>query len=120
MQDIQWLKEQGVDVDKGVELLGDLEMYHETLQDFLDEMETRGPQIVEYKEKKDMDNYAILVHALKSDSNYLGFSKLGEMALEHQLKSQEHDVNYVMDHYEELNREMERILQVVKSYLNVL
>ena len=117
MMDSNWLKENGVDVDKGIELLGDLEMYNETLQDFLDEMEIRVPQIEEYKKQEDMENYAILVHALKGDSNYLGFTELAEMSLEHQLKSQENNIKYIEEHYEELKEEINRIMDIVKKYL---
>ena len=33
-----------------------------------------------------MSNYAILVHSLKSDAKYLGFTKLAELAYNHELK----------------------------------
>ena len=35
--DISILKNNGIDVDSGVALLGDMEMYQDTLGDFLDE-----------------------------------------------------------------------------------
>lgn len=116
--DINLLKENGVDVDNGIELLGDIEMYNETLQDFLEEMELRWPKIEDYKNQKDMENYAILVHALKGDSNYLGFTKLAELSLEHQLKSQESDIEYVEENFEELKIEVNRIIDIVKKYLS--
>ncbi len=118
MKEIDKLKSQGIDVEHSIELLGDQEMYEETLQDFLDEIEERLTRIQEDKDKNDWENYAIEVHALKGDSNYLGFTKLAEMALEHQLKSQEKDANYIEAHYEELLLEIERITSIVRDYFS--
>lgn len=118
MKDTEILKNNGINVEKGIELLGDIEMYDETLQDFLDEMEERLPNIEKYKQTSDLENYAILVHALKGDSNYLGFTKLAELALEHQLKSQENNLEYIETHYEELINETNRNIKIVKEYLS--
>ena len=115
--DISILKNNGVDVDGGIELLGDIDMYNETLNDFLDEQETRLSDIEKYKNNGDMENYAILVHAMKGDSKYLGFTKLAELSLEHQLKSQDNDKEYVLEHYDELMSEANRITNLVKEYL---
>ena len=115
--DINILKNNGIDVDNGIELLGDIDMYNETLNDFLEEQKTRLPDIEKYKNNNDMENYAILVHAMKSDSKYLGFTKLAELSLEHQLRSQENDNNYVQAHYNELINEANRITSIVKEYL---
>lgn len=117
MKDINILKANGIDVDSAVNLLGDMEMYEETLGDFLEESKTRLPKIEEYKKNGDMENYAILVHAMKSDSKYLGFTKLAELSLEHQLKSQENDIGYINSNYDTLIEEAKRIIQVVSDYL---
>ena len=39
MKDVSLLTSNGIDVNHGLDLLGDMEMYDETLQDFLDESE---------------------------------------------------------------------------------
>lgn len=119
MKDISLLKDNRVDVDSALELLGDMEMYDETLNDFLEVSEERMPKIEEYFKNKDMENYAIQVHAMKSDSKYLGFSELSEMALEHQLKSENNDIDYITGHYDELIKEFNRILDVVNKYLGL-
>lgn len=119
MRDVNILKDNGIDVNSGVELLGDMEMYDETLEDFLTESDERLPKIDEYKNSGDMENYAILVHAMKGDSKYLGFTKLAELSYDHQLKSQEGDIDYVNNHYDELMKEANRVISVVKQYLGV-
>ena len=115
--DINILKNNGVDVDAGIELLGDIDAYNETLEDFLAEQEDRIPKIILYKDNNDMENYAILVHAMKGDSKYLGFTKLAELSLDHQLKNQDNDSDYVNSHFDELKNEIDRINDLVCKYL---
>ncbi len=115
--DIEYLKNNEINVESGLELLGDIETYNETLKDFLEEQKNRLPALEKYKNEKDMENYAIQVHAMKSDSKYLGFTKLAELALEHQLKSQDNDLSYVLNNYDELINEANRIGKVIEEYL---
>ena len=115
--DRSYLEKNGVDVERGLELLGDMDMYNETMEDFLNEIDEKMPKVIEYKNNGDMPNYSILVHSIKSDSKYLGFTYLAELALDHEMKSKENDVNYVNEHYNELEEEVNRIISVIKEYL---
>ena len=117
MKNVEFLKQNEIDVEHGLELLGDMEMYDETLEDFLTESEDRIPKMEEYKNNKDMANYAILVHAMKSDSKYLGFTKLANLSYEHELKSKDNDLDYVDKNYDTLIKETNRIINVIKIYL---
>lgn len=113
----EFLISNDIDVLAGLELLGDIEMYNETLNGFLKESEGRLPKLEEYKNSDNMKDYAILAHAMKSDSKYLGFKKLAEISLDHELKGKENNSTYVKDHYDELINEANRIIKVVKEYL---
>ena len=95
MRDVSILTDNGVDLESAIDLLGDLSFYDETLEDFVTEQETRLDQLDDYLSKQDMENYAILVHAMKSDSKYLGFKKLAELAYEHELASKANNVDEV-------------------------
>lgn len=106
----------GVDIDKSLELLGDMDTFNETLKDFLNESVNRLKQIAEYKNNGDMPNYAILVHAMKSDSKYLGFTKLAELSFNHEMASKGNDKKYVDDNYEELMNEANRIISLIRKY----
>jgi len=88
-----------------------------TLEDFLNESKTRLPKIEEYRIQKDMANYAILVHAMKSDSKYLGFMKLADLSYQHELASKENNNAFVEEHYDELMNEVGTILTIVKNFL---
>lgn len=111
------LTSNGIDINKGLELLGDMEMYNETLADFLTESATRLPNIISYYQNNDMPNYAILVHAMKSDSKYLGFDRLAELSYNHEMASKENDVTYVTNNINELINEANRIIALIKQYL---
>lgn len=113
----EFLEQNGINVDAGIELLGDMEMYTETLHDFLEEQKERVPKLKEYQENGDCANYAILAHSMKSDSKYLGFTKLIDLAYQHELKGKENDLEYINTHFEELMEEATRIEAVVKKYL---
>lgn len=118
MKDVNYLKINGIDVDSGIEILGDMEMYEDTLKDFIEVSKERLPELEKYKNDGDMENYAISVHAMKGDSKYLGFTKLAELSLEHQLKSQENDIEFVNNNYDELIEEANRVISIVEKYLD--
>lgn len=102
MKDKGFLINHGVNVEKSLELFGDMETYNETMYDFLADVSEKITKIKEYKEISDMENYAIFVHSLKSDARYLGFETLGELAYQHEIKSKENDLQYVVEHFDEL------------------
>ena len=52
MKDIEVLKKNGIDVDRSLELLGDLDTYDEMLESFLEESEVRLPRMKDAKNKR--------------------------------------------------------------------
>ena len=119
MFDTKILIENGVNLEKSLELFGDIATYNDNLDEFLDGIEKLLKDIEGYKVQKDLANYAILVHSLKSDAKYYGFEKLAELALNHELKSKESDYNYVNNHFDELKEEILRVTKVVQQYLGI-
>ena len=113
---VEYLKSNGIDVDASIELLGDIEMYNETLRIFMEENKTRIPNLKQYKESGDMENYAIQVHALKSDCKYLGFKELAEYSYQHEMKSKEGNAEYINEHFDELMDEYNKIYDIIKEY----
>ena len=105
-----------IDVDHGLELLGDMEMYDETLEEFYNNINDRIAKLNQYKEN-DLANYAIEAHALKSDAKYLGFTNLIELAYNHEMKSKEKDSNFIKDNYDSLITEVNKIVSIIKEYL---
>lgn len=117
MKDVSILTDNGVNLEGALEYLGDLSFYDETMESFLLENETRLANIEKYKKELNMEDYAILVHALKSDSKYLGFTRLAEIAFEHEMASKANNVDEVNNKYDELMNEVKRITELCKKYL---
>ena len=113
----EYLISNGIDVDSGLKFLGDMEMYDDTMKEFIEAIDERISKLTTYKNNIDMNNYAIEAHALKSDSKYLGFTKLIDLALNHELKAKENDAQYVTDNFDSLMGEVNKVLEVIKNYI---
>ena len=114
----EYLESNDIDVNHGLELLGDMDMYNSIMEDFIHEMEERLPKLEEFKNNKDMPNYAIIVHAIKSDCKYLGIMKLADQNYEHELKSKDNDIDFVEKDYDNLIDNINKYLDICKKYLN--
>ena len=115
--DENYLLSNGINYKKGLELLGDIDTYKNMLSDWFKECHQKFEDMKLFKLKHDMQNYAIRVHALKSDSKYFGLDKLAEMAYEHEIKSKANDEQYVKDNFEKLEREFIRTTLIIEKYV---
>ncbi len=113
----EYLKNNGIDYNIGLENFGDIDTYKEMMKDWLEEVTDKWNRIVSNKNKEDMKDYSIDVHSLKSDSKYFGFTELARLSYEHELKSKEDDINFIKEHFSELESEYNRIIEVVSNYL---
>ena len=117
MESIEFLKKNGVDLNKCLELFEDIDTYNETLKGFNSSMSKKVIQIKQALEEEDMPNYAIYVHALKSDCKYFGFMKLANIAFEHEMASKDNNTTFVKEHIEELLVEVDKVQKLVSEYL---
>ena len=115
--DIEYLKNNNIDVDGAIKTLGDIETYNMTISAYLDDSDDLWKKINEYKNSNNMDDYAIEVHALKSSSRYIGLTKLGDIAYQHELKSKENNIDYITSHFSELDDEYNKNIVIVKNYV---
>lgn len=114
-----FLIQNGVDVDKGIENTMDFETYNEILLDFCNTFPVDVNKFNEFKAAGDMVNYEIIVHALKSNCRTLGFTSTGEMFYQHELASKQNDINYVNTHYNELITEVKRVYNILMAYKEI-
>lgn len=115
-QKIEFLKSMGVDVETGISNMMDVETYNEIMDDFYDSMPDELAKIDNFKNQGDMPNYAILVHAMKSNARSFGFMKFGEICYAHEMASKAGDVNYVNEHYEELLNAAKEVQNIIEKY----
>lgn len=117
MRDVNLLTSNGVNVEKALELFGDMDMYDATMSDFLEMVDQKLANLRKYRETGNMPNYAIEVHSLKSDARYLGFVSLADLAYQFELKSKANDLMFVYDNYKTLLDEAHRVINLSKKYL---
>ncbi len=113
---MELLIENGVDVERGLELLGDVDTYNEMLAEFILEIDEKIIQLNQYHEQADLENYTILVHALKSEAKYFGFTKLAEMLYNHEMESKNANNNFVNNNFSQLMTEIKKTAAVVREY----
>ena len=117
MKDAEFLRQHNVDLEKSLELFGDMETYNETIKEFQTGIPKKLAEIEKYYNAKDMENYAIYVHSLKSDCKYFGFMELADLAYEHELASKANDFAKVEAKYEELMAKALEVKEIVNEYL---
>ena len=118
MRDIKFLEENGVDINKSLELFGDSNTYNETIGEFLVSIHSKINELIKYMNSNDMANYSVYVHSLKSDAKYFGFTKLSDMAYEHEKKSKAGDLYYVTSHINDLIKETNNAILLIHEYMN--
>ena len=117
MNDIEYLKSNGVDVDSGIEYLGDLESYEETMQEFLRLSNDKVEKLKEYKDADDLENYSIYSHSVKADARFLGFLKLSEVALAHETQAKAGNKEFIDANFDNFVSEIEKYKTISTNYL---
>ena len=117
MKDTNILTSAGADINKSLELLGDMDMYNEVLSDFLKVIDEKISNLNKCKSINDMANYAIEVHALKSDVRYLGFMALGDQAYELEMLSKANDLVGVSSKHDALIANVNKVVNACKKYM---
>lgn len=79
--------------------------YRETLVLFAELWEERREQLKQFLEEENMEEYAILIHAVKGDARTLGAEGLGESAYEQELKAKQGDVRAIRNSFERVIKE---------------
>lgn len=113
---IEYLKSMGVDADTGISNMMDKDTYNEMMDDFYNGLNEELEKIENFKNVGDMPNYAILVHAMKSNARSFGFMKLGDISYAHEMASKASDINYVNEHYDEFLSAVNDVKRIIETY----
>ena len=119
MKDIKLLEENGINVQKSLELFGDMATYDQMLEDFLKEVNNKLDKAKKFKDDGDMANYAIVVHSLKSDCRYFGIDALADEFYEHELAGKRNDYIFVTSNFDKLMADANKMINVLKRYMGV-
>lgn len=119
MKDINYLIANGININKSLELFGDIETFDVTLEEFLNGIDDKLDNLVSAKERGDMKNYALYARYIKTDARYFGFDKLTEIARKHQNEGRANNLYFVYENFNELVSEVNRVKNIAKSYLGI-
>ena len=97
----------------------DEELYDSLLDQYVEESKEKRSQLDEYLNAKDMKNYAIIVHALKSTSRMIGAIRLSEHARALELSAKEGNVEYVENHHEDTMAEYMMVIDSIRRVKNI-
>ena len=98
-----------INVDKALEFMDNLDEFYSSLEDFSKKTESYIDNISKYARGEDLDKYFMTVQALKTDCNYLGITRLADIAYEHELRSKEKDKQFVLENYQYLVKKIKEI-----------
>lgn len=117
MSDEQFLTSNGVDLKSSLEFLENMKSYDSTLKEFINHSSDNIAKLVTYKISGDIENYSLISHHVKNDSRYLGFVRLTEIALTHEMQAKANNKKYIDEHFDEFISEINRVVEIGKSYL---
>lgn len=116
--DIEYLKKNGVELERAIDVLGSMEIYNDVMEDFLKTISEKLRLLKEAKEASNMGNYAIQAHSIKSDFNYLGFYELAEKyPFQHEIEAKANNIEFVNDNYKKLIKVTDKVINICQKYI---
>ena len=119
MDKTAYLKENGINVDEALNYMGDFETFNEILVDFYNGIDSQFAELEGFKNAGDLPNYAIAVHALKSNCRSLGVTSFAETAYNHEMESKAGNMAYVNDNFINLQQAKDNFKNVISKYLSL-
>ncbi len=98
--ELGFLDEKGIDTKLGIEYTGGKEKYLSSLKRYFSNYERNLDKIKRLYEANDLENLAIQVHALKSNSKMLGACGLSEDFEALEMAASAGNINYIADNLE--------------------
>ena len=119
MYDVNVLKNCGIHVTKCLEILGSIDLYNETIKDFLD---TVGPKIDNMTaniQSDKLNEYSVDLLSLKSDARYLGFDELSKVIADVEAFTIKKDLESVKNTHPQLITQVNAYVGVARLYLGM-
>ncbi|MFV0274837.1 MAG: response regulator [Bacilli bacterium] len=120
MDKMNILIDNGVDVESSLNILGDIQTYNDVIMDFVDELREKKIEIEKFIDSMDLYDYSITAHSIKSGAMYLGFEKLADISLKHEIESKDNNEKFIKDEYKNLLTEINAVLEICSSYLSLI
>ncbi len=109
-----------VDAEEGIKNSGSVDSYMALLKIFYESIEEKKEELERFYNDRDLSNYTIKVHALKSSARIIGAKGFGEEAQKLEDAGKAGDTAYINTHHEEFMKEYEGfsglLSEVIKEY----
>lgn len=109
------LEQAGINVKMGFSYCGDQAGFRDIVQMYHSQGEERNRQLAQLYREENWKNYAIAVHALKSNSRGIGAEEMADLALELEMAGKEMRVDYILDHHEEMIEKYNTLLEAIAA-----
>jgi HPt (histidine-containing phosphotransfer) domain-containing protein len=106
-----------INTDVGLMYVGNSkDLYQKTLHRFYETLQENYVKMEDFIDKKDIENFKINVHSIKSALGSIGSSRLSEMAAKLETAAEEKDMDYCLTHFPDLLNK----LKVLNEKLSLL
>ncbi len=113
---LEYLKNNGIDVDLGLSFIGDETSFKELLLEFKNGFINQMNEIKTLYENKDIENYGIKVHALKSNCKTFGITNFANMAYDHEMAAKNGDINFINQNITNLFVKANELYKVLDTF----
>ncbi|MCR4738710.1 MAG: response regulator [Lachnospiraceae bacterium] len=107
-----------IDVEAGLELCGEMEIYKSIIETYIEESDRYKKDLKDSFGEKDMENFAITVHALKSSSMSLGAKNFAGCSLEMETAAKNGDTDFITGNFEDYYNCYENVINGFKKILS--
>lgn len=106
----------GIDSRAAIEVLGDKELYLETLSDYYDSIDEKYEKLIRYEAEENLRSYTVEVHGLKGISRMIGAFELANMAEQLEKYGKLGDIAAIHKHSPELLGCYKELQEALKPY----
>lgn len=112
---LEALAQAGINVRLGLSYCGDREGFRDIVRMYHAQGAGRNEQLEKLYREEDWKNYAIAVHAMKSNSKGIGAEALAELALQLEMAGKENRGEYIREHHAELLEKHSALLRALAA-----
>ena len=110
------MEEAGINKSLVISYCGeDEELYGTVLKQYVSDYEDHKGKLSKFLSEKDMKNYAIVVHGLKSTSLMIGAEELSAKAKALELSAKENNIEFVESNHDDLIENYDKVISALKD-----
>ncbi len=109
----------GIDTQKGLyNCGGDESFYISVLTEYTRTSADKKERLHEYLDKRDLENYGVLVHSLKSTSRTIGAAGLGSIASKLEKAAKGGDADTLLSEHDDMIMQYDAILEAIRPFVS--